>query len=152
MSDSQTKIQQLELQIASRVTNRPASAPGPDRATAAELTDLRKKSAQQVIELESLKSQLAEARRENVSVRNTAGIDGSIIIFVLSHFSGGTALTELTTLREQINKLVTENTRLKHELSAFDLDFFEEIENLKYSHAEATRKLKAMEKMYGPIR
>jgi hypothetical protein len=31
------------------------------------------------------------------------------------------------------------------ELSAFDLDFFEEIENLKYSHSELIKKLKFYE-------
>lgn len=65
--------------------------------------------------------------------------------------SGGSS-NEIKTLKDQITQLTTENSRLKNELSAFDLDFFEEIENLKYSHAEAIRKLKTMEKMYGPIR
>jgi regulator of replication initiation timing len=57
---------------------------------------------------------------------------------------------EVSSLREHLAKLTAENSKLKSELSAFDLDFFEEIENLKYSHAEAVRKLRAMEKMYGP--
>ena len=65
---------------------------------------------------------------------------------------GGSSANEVNQLKDQISQLTNENTRLRNELSAFDLDFFEEIENLKYSHAEATRKLKATEKMYGPIR
>jgi hypothetical protein len=55
-------------------------------------------------------------------------------------------------LKEQLAKLNKENSRLKNELSAFDLDFFEEIENLKYAHAESTRKLREMERKYGPMR
>lgn len=55
-------------------------------------------------------------------------------------------------LKEQLNKVLKENARLKNELSAFDLDFFEEIENLKYAHAEATRKLREMERKFGPLR
>ena len=53
---------------------------------------------------------------------------------------GGDHLTqaELTTLRK-------ENARLKEELSHFDLDFFEEIEDLKFKYAEALRKLRAYE-------
>jgi hypothetical protein len=38
-----------------------------------------------------------------------------------------------------------ENEKLRAELAAFDMDFFEEIEQLKYSHAEAVKKLRAYE-------
>lgn len=38
-----------------------------------------------------------------------------------------------------------ENDKLRQELSAFDMAFFDEIENLKYAHAEAVRKLKLYE-------
>ena len=55
---------------------------------------------------------------------------------------GGTGTAELARLRE-------ENRKLKMELSAFDLDFFEEIENLKYAHAEAIRKLRSYESSAG---
>lgn len=44
-----------------------------------------------------------------------------------------------------VEALKIENEKLKMELSAFDLDFFEEIENLKYAHAEAIRKLRIYE-------
>lgn len=42
-------------------------------------------------------------------------------------------------------RLREENEKLRQELSAFDLDFFEEIENLKYAHSEAIKKLKLYE-------
>jgi predicted nucleic acid-binding Zn-ribbon protein len=95
------------------------------------------------MELETLKTQLTELRRDNVSLRNANGGTSTLS-------SGAAAAGEVSSLREQLSKLSAENAKLKSELSAFDLDFFEEIENLKYSHAEAVRKLKAMEKMYGP--
>ena len=46
----------------------------------------------------------------------------------------------------EIRRLRDENERLRQELSAFDLDFFEEIENLKYAHAEALKKLRVYER------
>jgi myosin heavy subunit len=51
----------------------------------------------------------------------------------------------------ELNRLKDENVKLKEELSAFDLDFFEEIENLKFAHAEAIRKLKLYEREYGSL-
>ena len=48
-------------------------------------------------------------------------------------------------LLSENRKLKDENVKLRKELSAFDLDFFEEIENLKYAHAEAIRKLRMYE-------
>ena len=42
-----------------------------------------------------------------------------------------------------------ENEKLRQELSAFDMDFFEEIENLKYAHAEAVKKLRVYESAGG---
>jgi hypothetical protein len=54
--------------------------------------------------------------------------------------SGGT-MAELSSLNDQISKLASENNKLKN-------DFFEEIENLKYAHAEAVRKLKAIEDVW----
>jgi len=52
-------------------------------------------------------------------------------------------------LRGEASVLREENAKLKAELSAFDLDFFEEIENLKYAHAEAVRKLAVYEQGSG---
>lgn len=51
----------------------------------------------------------------------------------------------------ELTKLLEENRRLKKELSAFDMDFFDEIENLKYEHAEAVRKLRTYQRSYGDI-
>ncbi|CAN0158182.1 unnamed protein product, partial [Ectocarpus fasciculatus] len=38
-----------------------------------------------------------------------------------------------------------ENERLSEELGAFDHEFFEEIEDLKYKYSEAVRKLRQYE-------
>ena len=45
----------------------------------------------------------------------------------------------------ELTRLRGENDKLRQELSAFDMDFFEEIENLKYAHAEAIKKLRVYE-------
>lgn len=51
----------------------------------------------------------------------------------------------------EVAKLQEENEKLKVELSAFDLEFFEEIENLKFSHSEAVKKLKQYENRFGKL-
>ena len=40
-----------------------------------------------------------------------------------------------------VERLREENSKLREELSAFDLDFFEEIEDLKFKYAEAMQRL-----------
>ena len=42
----------------------------------------------------------------------------------------------------EVKKLREENKGLQKELSAFDLDFFEEIEDLKYKYNRAQQKLR----------
>jgi hypothetical protein len=43
-------------------------------------------------------------------------------------------------------ELEDENTKLTNELAAFDEDFFEEIEDLKYKYAQAVRDKRQLEK------
>ena len=45
----------------------------------------------------------------------------------------------------QNRKLKEQNSGLQKELQAFDLDFFEEIEDLKYKYNEAVKKLRQYE-------
>lgn len=52
---------------------------------------------------------------------------------------------EISKLRKEMDRLQEENQKLMSELSAFDLDFFEEIEDLKFKYAEACRKLEMFE-------
>jgi hypothetical protein len=69
-SDSYSRIQQLELQVASKALGRDsAPAKKASAESSAELTELRRRSAQQALENESLRTQLADARREVVSTR-----------------------------------------------------------------------------------
>ncbi|KAG6612550.1 putative centrosome-associated protein [Phytophthora cinnamomi] len=49
-------------------------------------------------------------------------------------------------LQTQVLELEDENTKLTNELAAFDEDFFEEIEDLKYKYAQAVRDKRKLEK------
>ncbi len=44
-----------------------------------------------------------------------------------------------------MSALKAENGRLREELAAFDADFFEEIEDLKFKYADAVRRLRQYE-------
>lgn len=55
--------------------------------------------------------------------------------------SEGRGDEESVRLVEENRWLKEENEKLSSELQAFDLDFFEEIEDLKYKYSEAARKL-----------
>lgn len=44
-------------------------------------------------------------------------------------------------LNEKAMELYKENENLRAELSVFDLDFFESLEDLKYNYSEAKKKL-----------
>jgi chromosome segregation ATPase len=63
----------------------------------------------------------------------------------------GTAIASATSssssndLRDRVSQLERENAELRSELSAFDLDFFEEIEDLKFKYAEAAKKCRAFD-------
>jgi hypothetical protein len=43
--------------------------------------------------------------------------------------------------RPEIERLTSENDKLRHELSSFSLDFFEEIEDLKFKYTQAKKRL-----------
>ena len=76
-----------------------------------------------------LKAQLQGVERDKQRLERRAGGGGGT-----SSREGG-LLTEVKKLREQ-------NAGLQKELSAFDLDFFEEIEDLKYKYNAAQQKLR----------
>ena len=42
-----------------------------------------------------------------------------------------------TTLKERVQNLEDENIRLRIELNSFDLEFFDQLEDLKYKYNEA---------------
>lgn len=129
---------------------------------AAELTslreqvgDLKKRTTEVAVQNEALKAQLAEARRAAKSSSKSSSKPASSS----SSGVGGGGLSkdvgsslETSELERRLEQVTDENARLRRELSAFDLDFFEEIENLKYAHAEATRKLRMYEAGVPPRR
>jgi chromosome segregation ATPase len=59
--------------------------------------------------------------------------------------SGGASSLVVRQLEERIDALQQDNERLNRELQAFDLDFFEEIEDLKFKYSEAVRRLRTYE-------
>ena len=120
------------------------------RAAGANKDELRRAESEVV----SLKEQLRQLQRERERDRETMqtqissraadsqrkGDSTSADVSALKE-SLRRATDEGTKLRSELQGLREENAKLRSELSAFDLDFFEEIENLKYAHAEAVRKL-----------
>jgi len=55
----------------------------------------------------------------------------------------GERLKQEDKLQSRIKSLGIENERLRNELSSFDLEFFEQLEDLKYNYSAAKRKLDA---------
>lgn len=118
--------QQQQQQSQNNNTNRNGSnnTPQQQQQLQREMQELRNQNASQANENESLRAQLAEMRTNYIATDRS------------SYNNNNAAETQ---------RLKQENMKLRQELSAFDLDFFEEIENLKYAHAEAVRKLKLYE-------
>jgi hypothetical protein len=148
LSDSHNRLQQLEMQLAtsqSAAASALSSAQRQQQHTGGnnaekdkEMGVLRRQASEAALEVQTLKAQLGEARRELRQARDAG-----------SGPTGG-SISRVTAEEQQLlKKLTVENKRLKDELSAFDLDFFEEIENLKYAHSEATKLVKWYEKKYG---
>lgn len=100
--------------------------------------DMSEKYKEASRELESLRRQMSTQEEEMVRLRQQ-----------LRQRPAPESTTSTTAQQQQleadVRTLREENAKLRSELSAFDLDFFEEIENLKYAHAEAVRKLRAYE-------
>jgi DNA repair exonuclease SbcCD ATPase subunit len=130
--DAQTRIQQLELQLSTRGGARDGAAGV--ASAAAEIADLKKKAADSAKQIEELQQKLNDSRRELASAGRRRPADENV------------DSRQRPTDNETIRRLTSENERLKQELAAFDLEFFEEIENLKYAHAEAVKKLKMYER------
>ena len=94
-----------------------------------EISDLRRRAVEDKEDNMSLRAQVEDlkARQKDFEKAAGRGIAG-----------GGGSTAETSRLKE-------ENEKLRQELAAFDLDFFEEIENLKYAHSEAVKKLRMYE-------
>ena len=126
------RVLDLEAKVAESQLHR--GFPSNEAETPHESLALRRKIEEQDRMVQELRKSLYAAQQENLRQKMGAtdgrpGADAD---------NGGVEAAQVRALRE-------ENARLKEELSAFDLDFFEEIENLKYAHAEAVRKLRILE-------
>jgi chromosome segregation ATPase len=114
---------------------------GGNGSNSKEVQEIRAQSAELSNEVNSLRAQLTDLRKANAQLvqqatRGGGGGGGA--------GSGGGGLSAA-----EAQKLQEENAKLRHELSSFDLDFFDEIENLKFAHAEAVRKLRMYENAAG---
>jgi len=127
------RISTLES-TASQASARGNSAGQASERMEKEVMELRKRTREQERDLENLRSDLMEAQRSSAA----AGGAGQ----TYPARPGGK--DDLATGAE-LKRLRTENEKLRQELAAFDMDFFEEIEQLKYSHAEAVKKLRVYE-------
>jgi alkanesulfonate monooxygenase SsuD/methylene tetrahydromethanopterin reductase-like flavin-dependent oxidoreductase (luciferase family) len=68
-----------------------------------------------------------------------AAVDIDVVAALRIELSQTRAMARQTA--EEHQRLVEENGRLIHELSAFDLSFWEELEDLKYAHQQALRQV-----------
>jgi len=128
LQQTEQRISQLEMSLQNASVQK-----GKNTANAAtdqrEVDALKKKMSEQALLVENLKREIVEAK--------------SIARQQASEAPGGVSNINAAEMRQ----LKEENEKLRDELSAFDMNFFEEIENLKFAHAEAIRKLKVYEKL-----
>ena len=136
---AEARIQQLEtsLQHASTAAARGAQqggrAGGEQQQQQRELDRVRGELADSRAKMQANEDEMA-ALRSQVNARGNPTSAGS---------SGQSQQQQQ--LQQDVSRLRDENEKLRQELSAFDLDFFEEIENLKYAHSEAVKKLRVYE-------
>ena len=131
------RIASLEGSLTSAQTRGNTASAGLER----ELSELRQRATRQAADIESYKAQLAEANRAANAAAAAPGQTFPAPTGVSAGVDGPQQQVEIRRLRE--------NEKLRQELSAFDMDFFEEIENLKYAHAEAVKKLRVYESAGG---
>lgn len=80
-----------------------------------------------------LEQRLTESRKE-------AGAKDAEITELLALVAARATPEQLETLQTRVSDLEGENADMRSELSAFDPDFFEEIEQLKYEHHQLTQR------------
>merc|ERR1712065_59031 len=62
----------------------------------------------------------------------------------LQRMSSSAAMTRGAPQAEELERLRLENRRLTEELASFDLEFFEEVEDLKYRYHESQAEVKKL--------
>jgi len=84
-------------------------------------------------------SSSAAATAAAAAAAAAAAVDVDVVAALQIELSHSRAVARETA--EEHQRLVEENGRLLHELSAFDLSFWEELEDLKYAHQQALRQV-----------
>ena len=126
------------------------------QATQSSLRTLESKYEETIHMLEAQHQKEAEARATEIAQIQLENTRLKRRIDELSSTSQQALLHPTPSLTDQLprqgpasdadyNTVLQENVKLKQELSAFDLEFFEEIENLKYAYSEAVKKLQVYE-------
>lgn len=135
----QDRVNELEIALHKQANARgaPAAGAGGDR----EAQDLRRQVAAHVSENDNLRLQVTELRKTVQQLQAQAQQQSVTASGGRQQVRGGDDGVSLA----DYQRVQEENAKLRSELSAFDMDFFEEIENLKYAHAEAMRKLRFYE-------
>lgn len=146
----QRRVEQLQTQLQQQLQQQQGRKPH----LADEEDVVRKVAALQaendVLQLEI--SDLRNALRSNANNNNSSSNNSSSISNNNNSRSATASSAPSAQHVQALAALQAENDKLRAELSAFDLDFFEEIENLKFAHAEAMRKLRLYETRHGPLR
>lgn len=107
-------------------------------AAQGEANQLRRRLAERERELKRMERRLASGAEE-------ARVPGHGGGGMLSASGADASAAVDSRLEEENQRLKEENEKLSTELQAFDLEFFEEIEDLKYKYSEAARKLRHYE-------
>ncbi len=123
-----------------------------------EVENLLSKSDMLMAEREALTRQLKDAYQQINNQIEILNEYKSSLLYSKSSSTSQSQLVETTnqsenlvsqadyhSLQELCQKLREENSKLRDELSAFDMEFFEEIEQLKYAYSETRKQLQTYE-------
>lgn len=125
------RVQQLEVTVQqARQLSRDKPPPQGVNKEGKEIAELRLNAAEDREEIAALQVQLNDLISKQGQNKKQAIKEGE---------------RNIAAATQETARLKDENEKLRQELSAFDLDFFEEIENLKYAHSEAVKKLRVYE-------
>lgn len=136
---SEGRVQQLEVAVqqARQLSKTPQGISSRDK-------DKEKDKDKELKEIAELKKKAAEDRDDNALLRSQLyDLENNLKDLERSGLEDSRARGDMSA--PEAKRLKEENEKLRQELSAFDLDFFEEIENLKYAHSEAVKKLRVYE-------
>jgi len=100
-------------------------------------------------QVEEMQRVIAEVREQQSYTQNqvlqAAQVQAAVISQTeISSQRERSLLEQVASLQAEIEKLKQENEAYRSELSAFDVQFFEELEELKYAYAKATEKVKVL--------